>query len=102
MKTKKITRKNIIILTAVGCFSFGLGLYTDYKVNKVNEQSLVISNVDNDLETVEKTVDSDGMTETNTNENDPLIHLKMLQKDVEVFKALMEEVKKELFVSGNA
>ena len=102
MKTKKITIKNIIILTIVASLFFVLGIYTDYKVNKTNEQSLVISNYDTDLGAARKTVDSDGMTKTSINENDPLIHLKMLQKDVEVFKALMEEVKKELFVSGNA
>ena len=103
MKTKKITIKNIITLTIVASLFFAFGIYyTDYKVNKANEQPLVISNDDNGLGADKMTVDSDGMTETNTNENDPLIHLKMLQKDVEVFKALMEEVKKELFVSGNA
>ena len=103
MKTKKITIKNIIILTIVASLFFAFGIYyTDYKVNKTNEQSLVISNYDTDLGAARKTVDSDGMTKTSINENDPLIHLKMLQKDVEVFKALMEEVKKELFVSDKA
>ncbi len=102
MKTKKITIRNIIILTIVASLFFVFGNYTDFKVNKPNKQSLVISNDDTDLGTVEKTVNSGSMTESNTNEKDPLIHLKLLQKDVEVFKALMEEVKNELFVSGNA
>jgi hypothetical protein len=102
MKTEKIKINNIIILTIVASLFFVLGIYTDYKVNMTNEQSLVISNYDTDLGAARKTVDSDSMTKTNINENDPLIHLKMLQKDVEVFKALMEEVKKELFVSDKA
>ena len=87
MKTKKITIKNIIILTIVASLFFAFGIYyTDYKVNKANEQPLVISNDDNGLVAVKMTVDSDGMTETNTNENDPLIHLKCCRRMLKYLK----------------
>ncbi len=99
MKIKNITISNIIILTVLGCFSFGLGLYTDYRVNMAKEQSIVISYDIKELKTPDKTVFPNGKPDNNTGNDDPLIHLKMLQKDVETFKALMEEVKNELFVT---
>ncbi len=74
-------------------------LYTNHKTKIANEQSTVTVTNEDIFEAAEKTVVPGEMTETNINENDPLIHLKMLQKDVETFRALMEEVKNELFVT---
>jgi hypothetical protein len=99
MRIKKAIIKNIIILTVVACFSYGLGIYNYYKVSRINEQSIVISHNVTDLKTPDKAGSPNGMTDANINEDDPLIHLKMLQKDVEIFKALMEEVKNELLVT---
>ena len=94
--------KSFIILAIVAGISFGLGYYTSGNVNRTNEHhgtTKKISSIVHKPERVKTTGNTDNV---NTNENDPLIHLKMLQKDVEVFKALIEEVKNELFVSGNA
>ena len=99
MKIKKATINNIIILTAVACFSYGLGIYNYEKVSKINEQSIVISHNITNSKTPDKTGAPNGMTDANINEDDPLIHLKMLQKDVQIFRALMEEVKNELLVT---
>ncbi len=91
--------KNIIILTIVASLFFALGLYTNHKTKTANEQSTVTVANEDVFDTAEKTAVPGEAAETNINENDPLIHLKMLQKDVETFRALMEEVKNELFVT---
>tara|TARA_Y100000310_G_scaffold317728_1_gene370945 strand:+ start:2193 stop:2492 length:300 start_codon:yes stop_codon:yes gene_type:complete len=93
---KNVNIKSIIIIAVVSCISFGLGYYTVGKVNMANERPGTIKRIGTDVKILED------MDTTNNNEDDPLIHLKMLQEDVETFKALMEEVKNVLFVTDNA
>ena len=93
---KNVSIRSIIIITIVSCISFGLGYYTVGKVNMANEHPDTIKRIGTDVKILED------MDTTNNNEDDPLIHLKMLQEDVETFKALMEEVKNVLFVTDNA
>tara|TARA_B100000315_G_C14224562_1_gene428034 strand:+ start:295 stop:609 length:315 start_codon:yes stop_codon:yes gene_type:complete len=100
LKNKRV--KNIIIITVVSCLSFGLGFLTAYKVDVVNEQPILTSKDDASLKTAEKTATTSITNKPDANEDDPLTHLKLLQKDVETFKALMEEVKNALFVTDNA
>jgi len=103
MKTilRKVKFKNFIILAIVICTSFGLGYYTSGNVDTVNGQPDTVKRISTN---VQKSGNIKATSSTNriNNDDDPLIHLKMLQDDVETFKALMEEVKKELFVSGKA
>ncbi len=83
----------------VSSLSFSLGLYAFYKANERKEQSILTVKEDTHLKTPEKSVSPNNTNTLDINEDDPLIHLKMLQKDVETFKALMKEVKKELFLT---
>ena len=103
MKTilKNVNIKSIIIITVVSCLSFGLGYYTSGNINITNEHSDTIKRISTDVKILED-IDTTNNTDMVDNEDDPLIHLKMLQEDVETFKALMEEVKNVLFVTDNA
>lgn len=98
MKTilKNVNIRSIIIIAVVSCISFGLGYYTAGNVNTTTKHPDTIKRIGTDVKILKD------MDTTNNNEDDPLIHLKMLQKDVETFKALMEEVKNALFVTDNA
>lgn len=100
LKNKRV--KSIITITIASCLSFGLGFLTAYKANVVNEQTILTGRDDAGMKTSEKTVTTSITNKPDASEDDPLTHLKLLQKDVETFKALMEEVKKELFDSDNA
>ena len=93
---KNVNIKSIIIITVVSCISFGLGYYTSSNSNTANEHPDTIKRISTDVKILED------MDTANNNEDDPLIHLKLLQEDVETFKALMEEVKNALFVTDNA
>ncbi len=102
MKTgiKNIKITHIVIILFVSLFSFYLGSYTCYNVNQVNKGSIIIRTDEADLRTSGDVSVPDGIQADEVNEaDDPIIHLKMLQKDVETFRALMEEVKNELFVT---
>jgi len=104
MKTilRKVKFKNFIILAIVICTSFGLGYYTSDNMDTVNGQSDTVKRISTNVQKSGNIKATSSTNRINNNEDDPLIHLKMLQDDVETFKALMEEVKKELFVSGKA
>lgn len=104
MKTilRKEKIKSFIILAIVICISFGLGYYTSGNVNMVNGQPDPVKKISTNVQKPGNMKATSSTDMINTNEDDPLIHLKMLQDDVETFKALMEEVKNELFVSGKA
>lgn len=96
----KISVKSIIVTTVVSCLCFGLGLFTAYKVNMERWQYVSISKIGTDVQMPGKEdVTPAGTNMVDKDENDPLFHLKMLQEDVEIFKALMEDVKNELFVT---
>ncbi len=95
---KKIIKK-IIPIMIVSCLSFILGLYTFHKSNERKERSIQTNRDNAHLKASEKTVSPNSTNTLDVSEDDPLIHLKMLQKDVETFKALMKEVKKELFLT---
>ncbi|MFQ5685234.1 MAG: hypothetical protein ACE5GV_01105 [Candidatus Scalindua sp.] len=98
MKTISKNIKNIIIITIVSCISFGLGYYTACNVDMADSYSDAIKRVSTDVK-ISEDIDTNNTDMIDNNEDDPLIHLKMLQEDVETFKALMEEVKNELFVT---
>ncbi len=102
MKTgiKNIKKSHIIIILFVSLFSFCFGSYTCYTVNQLNKGSSFIRTDEADLRTSDDVSVPGGIQADEVNEaDDPIIHLKMLQKDVEAFRALMEEVKNELFVT---
>lgn len=104
MKTilRKVKIKSSIILVIVICISFGLGYYTSVNVNTVNRQPDSVKRISTNVQKPGNMNAANSTDKIINSEDDPLIHLKMLQDDVETFKALMEEVKKELFVSGKA
>ncbi len=104
MKTilRKVRIKSFIILAIVICISFGLGYYTSGNVNTVNIHPDSVKRISTDVQKPGNMNAANSTDKIISSEDDPLIHLKMLQDDVETFKALMEEVKKELFVSGKA
>ncbi len=91
--------KKIITIMIVSCLSFLLGLYAFHKTNERKEQSILTNRDNTHLKASGKAASPNNTNTLGANEDDPLIHLKMLQKDVETFKALMEEVKNELFVT---
>lgn len=96
---ENINTKSIIVITVVSCISFGLGCYTSGNANTTNEHPDTINRISTDVKILEE-MDTTNNTDVVENyKNDPLIHLKMLQEDVETFKALMEEVKNELFTT---
>lgn len=98
---KHINTKNIITVTAIACMAFVIGYYTACNANIASEYSDNFKRISTDTKTQES-VDTAGNVEmVGNSKDDPLIHFKMLQQDVETFKALMEDVKNELFVSDN-
>jgi hypothetical protein len=90
--------KKIITIMIVSCLSFVLGLYTFHKANE-GKEAILTNSGDTHLKTSEKKIAPNNTNALDVNEDDPLMHLKMLQKDVETFRALMKEVKKELFLT---
>jgi len=99
---RKVEFKSFIFFAIVICISFGLGYYTSVNVNTVNGQPDTVKRISTNVQKPGNMNATSSTEKININEDDPLIHLKMLQDDVETFKALMEEVKNELFVSGKA
>jgi len=104
MKTtlKNVKIKSFITVAIVFCISFGLGYYTAYKINAVNERPDAIKRISTNVQILKSMDTTSNTNKAGNSEDDPLIHLKMLQDDVKTFKALMEEVKNELFVTDNA
>jgi len=99
---KNVNLKSIITVAILFCISFGLGYYTACNVNTVNGHPDTIKRISTNVQILESMDTTSNTNKVGNNEDDPLIHLKMLQDDVETFKALMEEVKNELFASDNA
>jgi len=95
---KKRTKK-IITIMIVSCISFILGLYTFHIANERKEQSIITNRDKTHVQASKKKISPNNINSLDVNEDDPLIHLKMLQTDLETFKALMKEVKKELFLT---
>ncbi len=104
MKTimRKVKIKSFIILAIVICVSYSLGYYTSCNLDTVSGHSDPVKKISTNVQKPGNMKATSSTDRINNSEDDPLIHLKMLQDDVETFKALMEEVKKELFVSGKA
>lgn len=66
----------------------------------VNDNPVSISKDNTDVKMLEEKVTPNSTNMVDSNEEDPLMQLKLLMKDVETFRALMEEVKNELLVSN--
>ena len=96
-KNRKSVR-SVTIKTVVLCLLIGIGVLVVYKTKSTdNTATLKMSTSQTDIFGNE---DSTYTTETfNADDDNPLNHLRLLQKDVEEFKALMEEVKRELFAT---
>ncbi|ODS34101.1 MAG: hypothetical protein SCARUB_00774 [Candidatus Scalindua rubra] len=99
-RIKNINIKSIVIIIIVSCLSFGLGFLSAYKINMVNDNPVSISKDNTDVKMLEEKVTPNSTNMVDSNEEDPLMQLKLLMKDVETFRALMEEVKNELLVSN--
>jgi flagellar basal body-associated protein FliL len=100
-KSKKNQRsvRNIIIIAVVSCLLIGIGALTVCKTRSAEDNAVSLKRSASHTDMFESADETYTSESSNANENNPLIHLKLLQKDVEIFKALMEEVKKELFVT---
>jgi len=91
--------RSIIITAVVSCLLTGIGVLTVCKI-KSAEDGAVSQKKSVSYTDMFKNKGNAHSTETlNVNEDNPLNHLKLLKEDMEAFRALMEEVMKESFVT---
>jgi alpha/beta superfamily hydrolase len=97
-----IRPKGIFVLAIAGIVSFSFGYFTACNVNKVCKHTMTVKGISTKVHFVDDMDTTNNIEIVHDNEDDPLIHLKLLQEDVKTFKALMEDVKNELFAADNA
>lgn len=88
--------KNVILILVLTFFSYGLGFFSAHRIDLIKKKLIKDDNINKEM--TEKVVTTNSTNTPYGREEDPFTSLKMLQKDMEAFQALIKEINKELLV----
>jgi hypothetical protein len=98
-KNRTRSRRSMIITVVVSCLLTGIGILTVSKIKFTHDNAESYKNSASYTDIFENEDNTYSKDSLKVNDDNPLNHLKLLKEDMEAFRALVDEVMKESFVT---